>query len=177
MQFPDSLPAVRLQGYSRKLVTQQGRQEFLNQHRYYRRTRGSPVQDTVSWLCNADQRQTLRDFYRTIRGGAFEIRLPGHGGLVKEQAIFYANLTETPQPNQRWQISTELLIPHPSLIPATELDNAFLEYMNVTDATFAQPINDWVNVCWGMKWNQHIEDGTFADPINTFVHSDWPERV
>ena len=148
MQFPDSLPAPRLQDYSRKLMTAQGRQKFLNQTRSFRRTRSSPVVDTVTFRCDASQKETLRDFYRGSRSQYFEIRLPGDGGLVTEQASFWAPLTYTPLGNQRWDISTELIIPLPSLIPVNELDMKFLDYMQVSDGSFDDPLNSFVQTEW-----------------------------
>ena len=147
-QFPASLPAPRLSGYGRKLMTAQGKQAFLNQTRVYRRTRGSPVIDTVTFRCTASQRDTLRHFYRTQQGQAFEINLPCDGGLKPQQAKFLGPLTETPLSGQRWDISGELVIPFPPLIPASDLDNRFLTYMNIADGTFDDPLNSFVQTEW-----------------------------
>lgn len=146
--FPATLPAPALAGYSRKLMTAQGKQQFLNQTRFFRRTRGSPVIDTVIFRCNTSQRETLRQFYRTQMGYAFEINLPGAGGLIPHQAKFQSALTETPLTGKQWDISTELVIPTPPIIPASELDNLLLIYMNITDGTFADSLNAFAQTEW-----------------------------
>ena len=146
--FPASLPAPQLRSYSRKLFTAQGKQQFINQVRYYRRTRGSPVIDNVTFRCTKQQRETLWQFYRNQGGAGFEILLPCGRERVPQQARFHGQLTEVCN-GKTWDLTVELVIPSPPLIPAGELDSKFLTFMN-------------------------IKDGSFADPLNEFVHTDWP---
>ena len=147
-QFPSSLPAPKLRGYRRRLLSNQGKQQFLNQGRYYRRTRGSPVIDSVTFRCDKSQRETLWQMYLSQQGHAFEILLPCGTSREPQQAQFYSDLTEACI-DQHWEISVELLIQHPPMIAADALTEQFLDFMN-------------------------IADGRFADPLKTFIHTEWP---
>jgi hypothetical protein len=170
-RFPTDIELCRV-GYSRNLLGDPKRHDFECYIRCRRMSRRRGVTDTDCWVCDEDQCQRLERFHRQLGGSWFVIGLPDWQGISDTTARFDSPLSIRRIRN-RYEVTANLFVPSPPIIPDDELDAWLLALIGVVDDTFGLPIYYWANINWGVLWNTGIRDSTFPEPISGFVHERW----
>ena len=142
MEFPD-LELCRA-GYSRNLKGEPAPQTFDAWQRQRRKVRQRGVTDTVCFVCDHHQCQTLEQFHRSAGGDWFTIELPDYTGVAATTARFDGPLTIKPV-RDRFEITASLYIPQPPMIPAADMDDWLLTGIGITDGTFDDRLHRVVN--------------------------------
>ena len=171
MQFPPSIDLCR-SGYSRNLKGEQAPQTFDAWQRQRRKVRKRGVIDTVCWVVNQAQCQQIEQFHRQASGQYFAINLPAYNGIIKTSARFDSPLMIRPV-GDFFEITASFYIPQPFIMSSDQLDNALLAGIGITDHTFGDAWNDWVNVDWAILWNTGITHDFYHLPLHEFVNEKW----
>ncbi|MES9986191.1 MAG: hypothetical protein ABW115_22590 [Candidatus Thiodiazotropha sp. 6PLUC6] len=138
MEFPD-LELCRA-GYSRNLKGEPAPQTFDAWQRQRRKVRHRGVTDTVCFVCNHDQCQALEQFHRSAGGDWFTIELPDYTGVAATIARFDGSLTIKPV-RDRFEVTAQLYLPQPPVIPKDELEQFLLNGMGITERFSGRPGN------------------------------------
>ena len=144
--MPDTFPDIDLcrAAYSRNITGEPLQTTFDAYTRTRRKTRRRWVTDTVCWICTEQQRIELEQFHRHMGGNWFDIVLPDWQGLSSTVASFASALTIKPI-RDCYEITAELTVPSPSIIPAAELDMACLAIIGITEGGFEQRLNTLIH--------------------------------
>ena len=146
MPSPDAFPDIDLcrAAYSRNLTGEPLQTTFDAYTRTRRKTRRRWVTDTVCWLCTEQQCIELEQFHRQMGGDWFAIDLPDWQGLSSTVASFASALTIKPI-RDYYEITAELSVPSPSIIPEDELEMACLAIIGITGPGFETRLNTLIN--------------------------------
>ena len=146
MPFPDSFPEIDLcrARYSRNLVGEPLQTQYDGYNRARRRTRHRWVTDTVCWVCTEQQCHELEQFHRAIGGDWFELALPDWQGLSDTVCSFATPLTITPV-KDFYEVTADLTVPQPSIIPEADLDMALLTLIGITEGGFEEPLHTLIH--------------------------------